>query len=115
MYQYKAKCVRVVDGDTMDVEIDLGFEIRHKVRVRLLEVDAPETRTKDLEEKKRGIIIKNKVVDYINSKIIPYGGDCLTINTSKTGKYGRWLAVVFVGTDSVSLNSFIDEWIAELK
>ena len=52
MYEYKCKMVKVVDGDTIDVGIDLGFSILHKCRVRLLGIDTPESRTRDLEEKK---------------------------------------------------------------
>ena len=54
MYEYKAKLVRVVDGDTIDCEIDLGFDITVRQRVRFAGINAPESRTRDLEEKKRG-------------------------------------------------------------
>ena len=55
MYTYKAKLDRVIDGDTIDVNIDLGFDISVHKRVRLAGIDTPESRTRDLEEKKRGL------------------------------------------------------------
>jgi micrococcal nuclease len=59
MYQYKVKKFdRIIDGDTVDILIDVGFDITIKQRVRLLNIDAPETRTKDLEEKERGLEAK---------------------------------------------------------
>ena len=62
MYEYSAKCLRVVDGDTLDCEIDLGFDIFIHERVRFYGIDAPESRTRDLEEKKRGLAAKDRVV-----------------------------------------------------
>ena len=59
MYQYKVKVTRVVDGDTVDVDIDLGFSVvLKKQRVRLYEIDTPESRTRDKEEKKVGLLTK---------------------------------------------------------
>ena len=54
MYEYKAKVHRIIDGDTVDVTIDLGFEMTTKQRIRLYGIDTPETRTRDLKEKARG-------------------------------------------------------------
>ena len=62
MYEYNAKILRIVDGDTIDVDIDLGFGVWiHKERVRLEGIDTPESRTKDLEEKKFGLLSKEYV------------------------------------------------------
>ena len=59
MHQYKVKKInRVIDGDTVDLDIDLGFSITISQRIRLKDIDAPETRTKDLEEKERGLAAK---------------------------------------------------------
>ena len=59
MYEYKCKIVKIVDGDTVDVDIDLGFGVwLRKQRVRLVGIDTPESRTKDLEEKKYGLAAK---------------------------------------------------------
>ncbi len=93
MYEYKCKIVRVVDGDTVDVDIDLGFGVwMHKERVRLYGIDTPESRTRDLEEKKFGLFAKRYVEEYL-----PVG----TIQTLKThkdgvGKYGRILGEFLV-------------------
>ena len=61
MYQYKAKLVRVVDGDTVDAMIDCGFSTFKKERIRLYGIDAPESRTRDKEEKKRGLASKARL------------------------------------------------------
>ena len=58
MYTYKIKLDRVVDGDTIDAEIDLGFDVSVKKRVRFMGINTPESRTRDLEEKKRGLAAK---------------------------------------------------------
>ncbi len=66
MYEYQCKIVRVVDGDTVDVDIDLGFGTwMKKQRIRLYGIDTPESRTRDLEEKKYGIMAKEIVKKYI--------------------------------------------------
>ena len=60
MYEYKVKVVRVIDGDTIDVDIDLGFNTTlTKKRIRLYGMDTPESRTRDKEEKQRGLLSKN--------------------------------------------------------
>ena len=61
MYEYKATIRRVVDGDTVDVTLDLGFNILYNSRIRLHGIDAPESRTRDLEEKARGLAAKERV------------------------------------------------------
>ena len=63
MYIYNAKCLRVVDGDTLDATIDLGFDTWKKIRIRLVGINTPESRTRDLEEKARGLAAKDFVVD----------------------------------------------------
>ena len=66
MYEYRCKILRVVDGDTVDVDIDLGFGVwMHKERIRLHGIDTPESRTRDLEEKKYGLIAKQKIKDFM--------------------------------------------------
>ena len=87
MYEYKARVHRIIDGDTVDVVIDLGFEMTTRQRIRLYGIDTPETRTRDLEEKKRGKAAKARLYELING--------CknreLIIKTTKRGKYGRIL------------------------
>ena len=65
MYTYKAKVVRVVDGDTIDALIDLGFDIHKKIRIRMVGMNAPESRTRDLEEKKRGLAAKARLKEIL--------------------------------------------------
>ena len=56
-YTYRAKVIKIIDGDTIDVDLDLGFSVwLRKQRVRLYGIDTPESRTRDLEEKKRGLL-----------------------------------------------------------
>tara|TARA_B110000444_G_C18600418_1_gene482793 strand:- start:299 stop:712 length:414 start_codon:yes stop_codon:yes gene_type:complete len=88
MHEYKCKILRVVDGDTVDVDIDLGFGIwMHKERIRLYGLDTPESRTRDLEEKKYG----NAAKEYVKYNL-PIGSDqVLVTHKDKSGKYGRIL------------------------
>ena len=97
--------VKVVDGDTIDVLIDLGFDLYKKERVRIAGVDTPEKRTRDLEEKELGIHATNWMKDKLNETI--KGDEELTIRTELkggVGKYGRLLGWLYVGEDAVSLN-----------
>jgi len=56
VYEYKIKVLRVIDGDTVDVLVDIGFSVHKKIRIRMMGIDTPESRTRDLEEKKRGLL-----------------------------------------------------------
>ena len=68
MFEYKAKLVKVVDGDTIDVDLDLGFGVwLMKQRVRFYGINTPESRTRDLEEKKRGLAAKDRVIELIEN------------------------------------------------
>ena len=99
------KINRVVDGDTIDVTIDLGFDLMKKERVRVAGVDTPEKRTRDLEEKALGIDATNWLKGKLDSAI--KGDDELTIRTELkggVGKYGRALGWLYVGTSDISLN-----------
>ena len=89
MYTYKAKLDRVVDGDTVDANIDLGFDITIHKRIRLAGIDTPESRTRNLEEKKRGLISKQYVVDRcpVGSRIV--------IESLDRGKFGRILGNIW--------------------
>ena len=94
-----------MDGDTIDVEIDLGFDLYKKERVRIAGVDTPEKRTRDLEEKELGIDATNWLKKKLEDTIA--GEDELTIRTELkggVGKYGRLLGWLYVGDDTVSLN-----------
>ena len=96
---------RVVDGDTIDVTIDLGFELYKKERVRVAGIDTPEKRTRDLEEKALGIDATNYLKEKLEDTIA--GDEELTIRTELKGgmgKYGRLLGWLYIGEDSVSIN-----------
>jgi len=92
MYEYKCQLLRVVDGDTIDVLIDVGFSTFRKERVRLYGINAPESRTRNLEEKKRGLASKARLKDILKS----FGKDFLIkTEIDKKGKYGRILGVIY--------------------
>lgn len=96
---------RVVDGDTIDVTIDLGFDLFKKERVRVAGVDTPEKRTRDLEEKELGIEATNWLKEALDGAIS--GDDDLVIRTELVGgvgKYGRLLGWLYVGDSGISLN-----------
>ena len=96
---------RVVDGDTIDVTIDLGFDLYKKERVRVAGIDTPEKRTRDLEEKALGIDATNYLKKKLEDTIA--GDDELTIRTELKGgmgKYGRLLGWLYIGEDVVSIN-----------
>ena len=95
----------MVDGDTIDVIIDLGFDLYKKERVRIAGVDTPEKRTRDLEEKELGIDATNWLTEQLDSAID--GEDDLVIRTEIDGgfgKYGRLLGWLYIGEDTESIN-----------
>ena len=99
------KINRVVDGDTIDVTIDLGFDLYKKERVRVAGVDTPEKRTRNKVEKALGIDATNWLKSKLEEAI--KGDDELTIRTELkggVGKYGRLLGWLYIGDDNVSLN-----------
>ena len=96
---------RVVDGDTIDVTIDLGFDLFKKERVRVAGVDTPEKRTRDLEEKELGIHATDWLKEKLDGAIS--GDDDLVIRTELVGgvgKYGRLLGWLYIGDSALSLN-----------
>ena len=94
MYEYKIKSVdHIVDGDTFDCTVDLGFNISHKIRVRMYGINTPESRTRDLEEKARGLASKDRLVELLTSGFFPDNN--LVLQTKEKGKYGRYLGVVY--------------------
>ena len=99
------KINKVVDGDTIDVTIDLGFDLYKKERVRIAGVDTPEKRTRDLEEKALGLDATAWMKDKLTETI--KGDEELIIRTELkggTGKYGRLLGWLYVGEGDISLN-----------
>jgi len=102
---------RVLDGDTIDVTIDLGFDLYKKERVRVAGVDTPEKRTKNLEEKALGIEATNWLKEKLEGAIA--GDDELSVRTELVGgvgKYGRLLGWLYIGDECLSLN---EQMIAE--
>lgn len=102
---------KVVDGDTIDVTIDLGFDLSKKERVRVAGVDTPEKRTRNLEEKALGLDATEWIKEHLEGAID--GDDDLIIRTELdggVGKYGRLLGWLYIGDATVSLNEkMIDE------
>jgi|DEB0MinimDraft_10_1074344.scaffolds.fasta_scaffold57383_2 micrococcal nuclease len=107
MYTYNCKIGRVVDGDTVDVMIDLGFDIWTKQRVRLLGIDAAETRTRDAEEKRMGLEAKEWLADRLGAEAV------LMTEYDSRGKYGRVLGTFY--KDDVNINQeMVDQGMAEV-
>jgi len=94
MYEYRAMLMRVVDGDTVDLSVDLGFRVYTKLRVRLTGIDTPEVRG---IERPEGLVAKAYVEAALGKNFAADFG--IVIRTNKTGKYGRWLADIFVPVD----------------
>jgi len=90
-FWYGAKVLKVIDGDTIDLRIDLGFKIHHEIRVRLYGVNTPESRTKDLKEKELGLKAKKFTEDWMTNH------EWVFVNTipDKNDKYGRILAKIY--------------------
>ena len=108
MYEYKCKILRVVDGDTVDVDIDLGFGVwMHKERIRLYGIDTPESRTRDLEEKRYGLAAKAFLSGMLDDK----AGITLKTHKDKEGKFGRILGELWRTTDFA--NQSINEYMVE--
>jgi micrococcal nuclease len=107
MYEYRVKKVlKIVDGDTIDVDIDLGFDISYTQRVRLAGIDTPESRTKDLKEKALGLEVKDrlkKAIDAAKDVII------VTEKPDSTEKYGRILGWVYLDKAAKSINELLIE------
>jgi len=91
MFEYYCKVTRVVDGDTVDVDIDLGFDIHHRARVRMLGIDTPESRTRNLAEKALGLASKVRVKEILKRQTTK-----LATTKEGRGKFGRILATVYV-------------------
>jgi micrococcal nuclease len=84
IYNYNAICTRVVDGDTIDAEIDLGFDIKVTKRIRLGGINAPESRTRNKVEKKLGLAAKERL-----KEIMEGAANCFELESSEIGKFGR--------------------------
>ena len=103
MYSYKIKLDRVIDGDTIDAEIDLGFNVSIKKRIRFAGINTPESRTRDLEEKARGLAAKDRVKQLLE------GCNMIQLKSHGVGKYGRCLGELHIdvvdGQEKLTLES----------
>ena len=91
MYNYNATRTRVVDGDTIDAMIDLGFGVFVKKRIRLAGINAPESRTRNLVEKKLGLAAKERLKEMLEG-----AANCFELESSELGKYGRVLGKLHI-------------------
>ena len=108
MYEYRCKVVRIVDGDTVDVDIDLGFGVwMKKQRIRMYGIDTPESRTRDLEEKKYGLAAKAFLTGMLDDE----AGIILKTYKDKEGKFGRILGELWRTTNYAdqSINEYMIE------
>ena len=94
-FEYNGTLVKVLDGDTIDCYIDLGFDLKIKKRIRYMGIDTWESRTRDLEEKKKGLAAKDRLKELLSS-------DTFILQSHGVGKYGRCLGELFV--DEVNIN-----------
>ncbi len=85
MYNYNIEVLKVVDGDTIDAEIDLGFDVKIKKRIRFMGINAPESRTRDAEEKVKGLAAKKRVTELLED------AQTVTVKSHGVGKFGRCL------------------------
>ena len=103
MYTYKIELDRVVDGDTIDAKIDLGFDISTKKRIRFMGINTPESRTRDLEEKAKGLAAKDRVKQLLE------GTNTIQLKSHGVGKYGRVLGELHIdvvdGEEKMTLES----------
>ena len=103
MYEYRCSVVKVIDGDTVDVDIDLGFGVwLRKERIRLRGIDTPESRTRDLEEKKYGLMAK-----LFLQKMLSESDIILKTFKDAEGKFGRILGDLYQTNDSTSINQHL--------
>ena len=99
MFEYNATVTKVVDGDTIDAMVDLGFGTWKKIRIRMHGINAPESRTRNLEEKKKGLAAKARLIEMLKENenqfiLISHG----------VGKFGRCLGEIYIKGHNISLN-----------
>ena len=104
MYKYKAKVDRVIDGDTIEALVDLGFDTWKHVTIRFNGIDAWESRTRDDEEKVKGL-----AASAFTKKYLEMNDGKFTIQSYGKGKYGRVLAEIFIDGEETSLNKLLIE------
>ena len=100
MYEYNVKVIRVVDGDTVDLMVDLGFDTWKSIRCRMYGINAPESRTRNLSEKKLGLAAKARLIELLEV-------EDLRLVSHGVGKYGRCLGELFVDDHEESINQVL--------
>ena len=104
MHEYQANLVKIVDGDTLDADIDLGFSVWVRKRVRLVNIDTWESRTRDKEEKKKGLAAKARL-----KELIKENKNQFIITSHGLGKFGRVLGEIFLDDDRNVNDILIEE------
>lgn len=94
-YVYQAEIVRVIDGDTVDAVVDLGFDIKYNVRLRLRGIDTMEIRDHDPEKRAHGLKARQRMIELVEGKIV-------VIESHKTDKYGRYLADIYLNETNIN-------------
>tara|TARA_R110000787_G_scaffold136884_1_gene249512 strand:- start:78 stop:461 length:384 start_codon:yes stop_codon:yes gene_type:complete len=100
IYYYKVKEItKIVDGDTVDLLVDVGFDLSLEIRVRLRGINAWESRTRNLAEKKKGLAAKARLKEMCQTA---FDKGTLTIKTTEKGKYGRYIGILYAGYRSLN-------------
>ena len=97
LFIYKAKLIKIIDGDTVDALIDLGFNVWVEKRIRLAGINTPEVRTKDKIEKEKGFLAKERL-----SEMISESNNEFHVISHGVGKYGRCIGEIFINNQSVN-------------
>lgn len=103
LFHFRARCVRVVDGDTADLTIDVGFYLTSTLRVRLLGIDAPELRSSDPDERARAVLAHQCLIGMLSPSTVRTDWP-LRMRTQKADSFGRWLADIWIAETGVSVN-----------
>ena len=107
MYEYKVKITRVIDGDTCDIDVDLGFGIFTKDRIRFMGIDTPESRTRNKKEKALGLAAKARLKEILKEN---KGNIILRTSKEGKGKFGRIIGTLLIYDGKTSVNQMlIDE------
>ena len=105
MYTYALEITKVYDGDTINGVVDLGFGICMDIKVRLADINTPELRTKDLDEKARGYAARDWLRDFLEK----YSSG-LQVRTTKKGKYGRWIGELLLPEDDYGYDEELQKY-----
>ena len=99
VHEYQATLVRVIDGDTVELDIDLGFHVHVREKIRLADIDAPEVRTRDPEEKQRGIEARDALEKMLRDKAL------IVLTAKDRRSFSRWVATIYLdhGEEQISV------------